>query len=149
MDVVSKAYGNNGCVGVRMPTGRTRELGLSYFFWCPNRSLHPPIKRQATAGRNPTAVSTADALISLSSLPPNIRFHFKTVTLVKHQKLATLSSNIPRAKGKMRRITPVNDEGGEKGGRNGKKTRRNESRVTKASRMNSWILEVNIFRQAQ
>jgi len=57
--------------------------------------------------------------------------------LVKHQKLATLSSNIPRAKGKMRDMAAKNVENDENGGRNGENRMMNENSVIAARRINS------------
>jgi hypothetical protein len=54
-----------------------------------------------------------------------------------HQKFATLSSNNPREKGNIRVIGSRILEMGEKGGRKGKKRRRNVIDVTAAKRTKS------------
>jgi hypothetical protein len=63
-------------------------------------------------------------------------FHLKT-TLEAHQKLATLSSNSPRAKGNIRLIGSRIPEIGAKGGRKGRNRRRNVMEVTAARRRNN------------
>jgi hypothetical protein len=95
----------------------------------------------ATAGRNPRAVSAVEALIRMPSRPVKIRFHFSTNTLVKHQKLATLSSNRPRPNGKMRVIGAAIVEKCEKGGRNGTKRRMKANVVVSPRRRNKRVLD--------
>jgi hypothetical protein len=70
-------------------------------------------------------------------------FHLKT-TLEAHQKLATLSSNNPLPKGKIRLIGSRTADMGAKGGRNGRNNTMNESDVTKASRKNNLPLTVQM-----
>jgi hypothetical protein len=93
----------------------------------------------ATAGKNPRAVSPVDALIRIPSLPAKICFHF-TSTLVKHQKLATLSSKRPRPNGKMRVIGAAIVDRGEKGGRKGANMMTNANVVVSARRRNKRVL---------
>lgn len=78
--------------------------------------------------------------MSNGSFPSNRRFHLRTVTFVKHQKLATLSSKRPRENGKMRVMEAPRVDMGENGGRNGANRITKESVVTKASLVNSWNL---------
>lgn len=61
---------------------------------------------------------------------------------MKHQKLATLSSKIPRENGKMRVMEAPKVEMGENGGRNGAKRITKEIVVTNASLVNSWKLNL-------
>ena len=78
--------------------------------------------------------------MSNDSFPSNKRFHLRTVTFVKHQKLATLSSKRPRENGKMRDIEAPRVEMGENGGSKGAKRITKESVVTSASLVNNWRL---------
>ena len=71
--------------------------------------------RLTTEGRNPTAVA-AVANLERADGERNDRHLMKTFDA--HQKLATLSSKRPRAKGKMRVIGLSNAEGGYNQGRN-------------------------------
>src|SRR5882757_9419895 len=93
-----------------------------------------------TAGRNPRVVSPAEAFMRTPSRPANIRFHFSANTLVKHQKLATLSSKRPRPNGNMRVIGAAIVERDEKGGRNGAKMITNANIVVSARRRNKRVL---------
>src|SRR6267154_1145451 len=96
--------------------------------------------RAATAGRNPRAVSPVEAFIRTLSRPANTRFRF-SATLVKHQKLATLSSKRPRPNGKMRVKGATMAERGEKGGRKGAKRMAKANVVVSARRRNKRVLE--------
>lgn len=78
--------------------------------------------------------------MSNGSFPSNKRFHLRTVTFVKHQKLATLSSKSPRENGNMRVTEAARVDMGENGGRKGAKRITKESVVTSASLVNSWRL---------
>ena len=74
------------------------------------------------APRNPMSVRSVDRRMR-NSRDAHVR-HFST-TLEAHQKFATLSSKIPRLKGKMRVIGSSRADSGAKGGRKGKKKIRN------------------------
>jgi hypothetical protein len=71
--------------------------------------------------QEPESSKPVEAFMRTPSRPSNIRFHFSTNTIVKHQKLATLSAKKPRRNGKIRMIGAVVVARGEKGGRKGAK----------------------------
>jgi hypothetical protein len=96
-------------------------------------------KNTRTFGRNPRAVRPADSFTK-KALEAQI-FHLKT-TFEAHQKLATLSSNKPRPNGKMRLIGSRMADRGANGGRNGRKSTRNDREVTKARRKNNLPLPI-------
>ena len=102
------------------------------------RSLYAVNRRVVTAGRNPNAVRAVDSLISAPCAAHS--FHLST-TLVAHQKLATLSSNKPLAKGNMRVIGCMIAENGASGGKNGRKRITIVATVVTARRTKSWVLE--------
>lgn len=91
-----------------------------------------------TLGKNPTAVKSVESFTSAPFDTQN--FHLNT-TFVAHQKLATLSSKRPRAKGNIRIIGCMISERGVKGGRKGRKRMMNEARVVTARRKKSSRLE--------
>jgi len=57
--------------------------------------------------REPESSKPVEAFMRMPSPPSNIPFHFSTNTIVKHQKLATLSSKRARPNGKMQVIEAV------------------------------------------
>lgn len=97
----------------------------------------PARRRPITLGKKPRAVTAVESLSS--KLLDAQTFHFIT-TLDAHQKLATLSSNRPRAKGNIRRIgckiagRPAN------GGIQGRNSTVKADKVTRARLTNSRAL---------
>lgn len=121
-DEDSRAHGNIGSVGVETSSRLPAEVRL---FLEPAggtvtcRSLVPAMMRLNELGRNPIAVRPVDILRSIDC--ESQKRHLM-MTFDAHQKLATLSSNKPRPKGKMRVIGSRIAEEGAKGGRKGRKT---------------------------
>jgi len=104
----------------------------------------PALRSPKTAGKNPNAVKNVE---SLTRNPRDAHaFHLKT-TLDAHQKLATLSSKSPRAKGNIREIGPRMAEKEANGGRKGRKRRMNVEAVTIAKRINNRPLAVTVKQQ--
>jgi hypothetical protein len=93
-----------------------------------------------TPGRNPETVKPRE---NLTRVPREAQALHLKITSDAHQKLATLSSNMPRLNGKIRVIGPRMVEEGEKGGRNGRKSMRKAKRVAKAKRINRRELNRN------
>ena len=91
------------------------------------------------APRNPTRVRRVDS--RMSALCETQSLHF-TTTLLAHQKLATLSSNMPLLNGKMRVMGSRIAEIGASGGRKGRKSSVKVPAVTTARRTNSCALSL-------
>ena len=91
------------------------------------------------APKKPTRVRRVDSRIS--ELCETQSLHF-TTTLLAHQKLATLSSNMPLLNGKIRVMGSRTAEIGASGGRKGRKSSVNVPTVTTARRTNSCALSL-------
>lgn len=89
------------------------------------------------APRNPRKVRRVDS--RMRTLCEAQSFHF-TTTLLAHQKLATLSSNMPLLNGKMRVMGSKLAEIGANGGRKGRKSNTKVPAVTTARRTKSCAL---------
>jgi len=89
------------------------------------------------AAKNPTKVIRVDSRMSVLCEAQN--FHL-TTTLVAHQKLATLSSNMPLLNGKIRVMGSKITEIGASGGRKGRKRRKKVPATTTARRTKRWAL---------
>lgn len=96
------------------------------------------------APKNPTKVKRVENRMSVLCEAQNLHF---TTTLIAHQKLATLSSNMPLLNGKIRVMGSKIAEIGANGGRKGKKSRANVPAVTTARRTKSCAL--SLVRQSQ
>jgi len=92
-------------------------------------SVAPARRRPITLGRKPKAVMAVESLSS--KLLDAQTFHLMT-TLDAHQKLATLSSNRPRANGNIRRMGCRIAERLTNGGNQGKNSNVNVDKVTRA-----------------
>lgn len=133
IDVLSNAYGSSGS---------NCDVVLDSLFWFLSwvawtRSFHEDHSSTTTLGAKPTAVSKVLSLTSWFLL--NQSFHLK-MTFVAHQKLATLSSNKPRAKGNILVIGYRMAERAANGGRNGRKRIRNVREVDSARLINKMRL---------
>lgn len=91
------------------------------------------------APKNPRKVKRVDSRMRVFCEAQSL--HFRT-TLVAHQKLATLSSNMPLSNGKMRVMGSKIAEFGAKGGRKGRKRRKKVPAVTTARRIKSCALSL-------
>ena len=120
IDEVNKAHGRIGNVHV------CDFSFLSFPFSTAPLALYAPYKRYKTPGKNPSAVNTAESLIN-AACENQVR-HLKT-TFEAHQKFATLSSKIPRAKGNIRVMGLRMALRGANGGRKGRKSRVKEAIV--------------------
>ena len=128
IEEVRRAYGSKGRNGgVSFPSDlRLEGSNLVFDVAIPDR-ISP-----TTPGRNPTAVNPVE---SLTRSPRDAQVFHLNITFEAHQKLATLSSNKPRAKGKIRLIGWRIPEMGANGGSQGKNRRMNVDTVTAAKRM--------------
>lgn len=107
----------------------------SFAGWILN--LNPALSNTKIVGKNPRAVMAVESLMRDAE---DVQFLHLNTTLDAHQKLATLSSNKPRAKGKIRVTGPRIVVAGEKGGRKGRKRKRNVASVTDARRIKNLVL---------
>lgn len=127
IDEASRAYGSNGRTGVY--DGAVCPV---FVVAVNDGSLHPAFNNRTADGRNPIAVSPVENLIRVAE--ENTLRHLN-MTLLAHQKLATLSSKSPLAKGKILTTGCFIPSRGAKGGRKGRKMRKNAAHVVRPS----WI----------
>lgn len=131
IEEVRRAYGSkgrNGGVSFAVFSSDLRIEGSNLVF-----DIAAPDRRSPTTpGRNPIAVNPVE---SWTRNPRDAQVFHLNNTFEAHQKLATLSSNKPRAKGKIRLIGWKIPEIGANGGSQGKKRRMNVDAVTAAKRM--------------
>jgi hypothetical protein len=99
-----------------------------------------------TAGKKPSAVSPVESL-TREPLDAHV-FHLK-MTFEAHQKLATLSSNRPRAKGNILVIGWRVADKLANGGSHGRNNNRKVEVVTRARRMKSCKLGIELVRKTK